>query len=254
VSASLLRFDPTEHAGRQGAAFAALKTAELALRTLADYHRHRVVGIEHIPTSGPALFVFNHSLATYDSFLLAVTVHDAVQRTLWGIADRLIFKLPGIGDVFRSIGFVEGTRAGSIEILERGELLGVVPGGMREGLGIRRDKYEVDWRGRTGFVRASMVAGAPIILGACPRSDDIFDVRDNAITRVVYDRWKVPVPLFRGLGLTPLPRPVQLTHFLSEPIPPPVTGPDVTDDDVLDHHAYVTQRMGELMRQALLEE
>ncbi len=35
------------------------------LRFLMKYHRYEVVGMDHIPKTGPALIVINHSLATY---------------------------------------------------------------------------------------------------------------------------------------------------------------------------------------------
>ena len=41
-----------------------------------------------------------------------------------------------------------------------------------------------------------------------------------------YYTFKVPVFLARGVGYTPIPRPVKLTHFLSDPIQPPVAKED----------------------------
>src|SRR5262249_49186934 len=140
------------------------KGAELVLRSLSDYHDHRVYGIEHVPREGAALIVFNHSLATYDSFLLDVTLYDEVGRLPYGIADRLFFRPPLGGPTFRELGLIEGSRQAAVDILSRGDLLGLAPGGMREALRSSRDKYRVDWQGRMGFVWASCLSGAPIIL------------------------------------------------------------------------------------------
>ena len=220
------------------------------LRRLAKYHRYEALGFEHIPKQGPALVVFHHSLATYDSFLLGVFILDRLGRRFQGLADNLVFRTPGLGHLFTEMGFVPGTREKTIEMLQRGEIIGLAPGGMREGLRGRRRKYRIDWRGRFGFVWTSMLAGAPIILAACPRSDDIYDVYDNPITPWLYRRCHLPLPLFRGRWSTPIPRPVKLHHLISEPIYPPVPPEQVERADVERHQAYLVERMDALMAES----
>ena len=44
-----------------------INIADTVMNRAARYHDHRVEGLEHIPASGPALIVVNHSLATYDT-------------------------------------------------------------------------------------------------------------------------------------------------------------------------------------------
>jgi hypothetical protein len=123
---------------------------------------------------------------------------------------------------------------------------------MREGLRPSSEKYRVDWEGRRGFVWASLLSGAPIILCACPRADDIYEVTASELTKQVYAQWRVPLPIFRGLGPTLLPRPVKLVHLLSAPIPPPAVDPDaIREEDVAAHHAMLTERMNRLMIEAL---
>jgi 1-acyl-sn-glycerol-3-phosphate acyltransferase len=227
------------------------RVAEATLRFLHRYHQHRVVGFEHLPRKGPALVAVNHSLATYDGFLMAVPALDELGRLFRGLADRQIFRTPGLGSLFSSAGFVNGTREATVELLQQGEIVGLAPGGMREALRPSRQKYTFDWSGRYGFIWVSLLSGAPIVLGACPHADDIFDVYDNPITPAVYDRVHLPLALFRGRGLTPVPRPIQLTHHLSEPIWPEVAPDRVTQADVEQHHARVVARMTQLMQEAL---
>ena len=71
-----------------------INIADPVLKRVARYHEHRVEGLEHIPASGPALIVVNHSLATYDSGLLAAAVRDKLGRDVWLLGDRYIFKVP----------------------------------------------------------------------------------------------------------------------------------------------------------------
>lgn len=223
-----------------------------ALRRLSDYHQYRAYGLEGLLGSrGGLLVACNHSFATYDAVLLALAGYDASGRWFHAMADRLFFRIPLVSDFFSTMGFVEGTRETAEALLRRGEVLGVLPGGMREAVRSSRHRYAIDWRGRRGFVWLSMMTGAPIALAACPRADDIFELVDNRVTPWVYHRFRLPVALFRGRGPTPVPRPVKLWHLVSEPIAPPVPPDQVTERDVDAHHAHLTARMASLMRDAL---
>ena len=221
------------------------------LRALCRYHDYEVEGFEHIPATGPALVIFHHSLATYDSFLLGVPVHDRLQRRFVSIADRNVFKTPGLGRVFREMGFVSSSRKDLVAKLKEGELVGIAPGGTRDMLRGEHEKYQFDWSDRSGFIWVSIMSEAPIILAACPRGDDIFEVIDNPVTPLVYDKLRVPLPLFRGRFGLPIPRPVKLWHVLSEPIHPPVRPEDATPDDAERHHLYVIDRMKALMAESI---
>jgi len=225
--------------------------AEAALRALARYHDYTVHGFEHLPKSGPALVVFHHSLATYDSFLLGVPILDRLGRIFRGLADRLIFRTPLLREAFSGAGFVEGSRDAVVAMLGRGEIIGLAPGGMRESLRSSRQRYTFDWSGRRGFVRMSLASGAPIVLAACPRGDDLYTVFDNPVTPWAYRRLRIPAPVFAGRWATPIPRPLGLFHLLSEPILPDVAPDQWTEHDVDAHHGRLVLRMERLMRDAL---
>ena len=90
----------------------------------------------------------------------------------------------------------------------------------------------------------------PIMLAACPSADDIYSVADTQITPWMYDQYHLPLPLFRGLGPTIMPRPVKLIHVLSEPIFNDTPPDEVTEEHVKAHHAYLVERMRELMASA----
>ncbi|HEU5056678.1 MAG TPA: lysophospholipid acyltransferase family protein [Kofleriaceae bacterium] len=228
------------------------KTGLAALRRLGDYHQYRAYGLEKLlSTEGGLLVACNHSFATYDAVLLALAGYDISGRWFHAMADRLFFRIPVVSSFFTTMGFVEGTRATATELLMRGEVLGVLPGGMREALRPTDQRYTIDWRKRHGFVWLSMTTGTPIALAACPRADDIFSLLPNPVTPFVYDRFRLPLAVFRGRGPTPLPRPIPLHHLVSEPIHPPVAPDQVTERDVLAHHAHLTDRMNALMRAAL---
>lgn len=227
-----------------------LPVFDAALSALGRYHSHRVEGLASVP-SGPAIVVFNHSFATYDAWIGGVAIYKATGRLPRPLFDRLFFRFPGIGGVVRRAGVVEGTRENAVRILREGAMIAVAPGGMREGLLLRRKRYQIDWKGRFGFVWLSLLSGAPIVLAACPRADDIYDAYPNPITQLAYAKFKVPVPVASGWGGTLFPRPIALTHVLSEPIASPVTPEDADQAAVEAHHGYVTRRMEQLMEDAM---
>lgn len=224
---------------------------EKTFRFLADYHQYTVHGFENIPARGPAMIAGNHSFAMYDSFMVALPILDRLQRHVYGLADHLIFKLPAIGRIFRDTGFVPGTRDAAIDFIKQGNMVGCMPGGMREALRGPDEKYRVDWRGRRGFVWVAMRSGAPIILVASPRGDDIFDVRPTRFTKWAMEHLHVPVALISGRGGMPLPKPVRLTQLVSEPLVADVAPDQVTDKDVAAMHERVVERMQRLMQEAL---
>ena len=224
---------------------------EKTFRYLADYHQYEVHGFENIPTSGPAMIAGNHSLAMYDSFMIALPILDRLQRHVYGMADHLIFKLPAIGRIFRDTGFGPGTRTAAIDFLKQGNMVGCMPGGMREALRGPEDKYRVDWEGRRGFVWVAMKSGAPIVLVASPRGDDIYDVRPNRFTRWAFENLHLPFAFVSGRGGGPLPKPVKLTQLVSEPMWSDVAPDQVTERDVYAMHERVVDRMQRLMQEAL---
>jgi hypothetical protein len=58
----------------------------------------------------------------------------------------------------------------------------------------------------------------------------VYDVRPSWLSDAVYRRFRLPLPMVRGVGPTPWPRKVKITHHFSAPIQVPrVRGdPDAT--------------------------
>jgi len=217
------------------------------LLPLSLYHRHTVRGLEHLPREGAWLMVTNHSLATYDGFLFGREVIRHLKRVPRGLGDKRIFQTPGLADFAHRIGLVEASPDAGRHLLDAGEIVGVAPGGMREALRPREARYEVRWDERKGFVRLALRAGVPIVLGACPAADDLYDVHGSALTDWVYEQFHMPLPFVRGLGPSLWPRPVKLTHHVAPPIVPPAHDPSQEDEQVDALHAVVLGKMQDLM-------
>lgn len=223
------------------------------LDPLRRYHGYRAVGLENIPREGPAIVAVSHSLATYDGFLLGLAVIDGTGRTMVGLGDDLIFKIPGLGSLAEMSSLRPANPENARALLAEGHLLGVAPGGMRESLRPSTERYAVRWQKRRGFVRLALETGTPIILAACPAADDIYEVFESPVTKIAYRHLKVPVPIARGLGPTPLPRPVRLTHHIGEPIVPPALDPENREAQVEALHTRVVAEMEALMERGRAE-
>lgn len=225
----------------------AIRVMEPVLRRLQRYHQHNVVGMEHVPTAGGGLICVNHSLATYDGFLFGGTVWQATGRLPVALGDDMIFRTPVLRDWARNAGIVPASPTAGLDLLREGHLMFLAPGGMWESLRPSREARTVRWSRRKGFCRLVLKAQVPLILAACPAADDIFRVRASRITDTVYQRFKAPLPIARGVGPTLIPRPARLTHFVAEPIVPPPYEPAREREQVEALHRTACRVMGELL-------
>jgi len=217
------------------------------------YHEHEVKGLAHFPTSGRTLLAVSHSLATYDIALLLGAIYQATGRLPRSVADHLFFKIPYLGDLVTAVGAIDGTCDNAKRLLADEELICVAPGGMREALRPSSQRYQILWEKRKGFARIALETGTPVVLAVCPKADDLYEVYPSRLTAWAYQKFKVPLFLARGIGLSPIPRPVKLIHFLSEPIqpPPPAADPAVFAQQLDDFHQRLIRRARELIGEAI---
>jgi 1-acyl-sn-glycerol-3-phosphate acyltransferase len=139
-----------------------------ALRALsAVYFRADVSGLERIPAEGPVLLVGNHSGGTMiaDTFVLAQAFYDrfGADRGFYQLAHDLVFKVPGLRALVQRYGTVPASPANMHRALQRDAALLVYPGGDEESFRPSWDSSDVDFAGRTGFVKLALREGVPIV-------------------------------------------------------------------------------------------
>jgi len=160
------------------------------------------IGAERIPRHGPVLLTGNHSVfGVIDIPMLGIEVFEKTGRTVRGLADHNHFALPVWRDVLQQIGAVRGTRENCARLFEEGEAVLVFPGGGREVMKHKHERYKLIWKERVGFARLAIEYGVPIVPFASVGVEDMFDIVADAD-----DILRSPAGgLLRALGITEQP-------------------------------------------------
>jgi 1-acyl-sn-glycerol-3-phosphate acyltransferase len=174
-----------------------------------------VSGLEHVPEGG-ALFVMNHAFG-WDAMLPMAAIRKQTGRRVWALGEHLWWKLPIMRTLAARVGTVDGTPAHAQELLEAGELVLVMPGGMREALKPVELRYRLLWGERMGFVRCAHRARVPIVPIAAIGSDELFALVGDAYARG--RRWLgIDFPLPRPTWARPWQKMRELSYCIGEPI------------------------------------
>jgi len=179
------------------------------------YWRVQTDGLEHIPATGPALLVGNHSGGIpLDAAMIgaAVDLEHPKHRLVRFLYDRFVAAMPFMGDFYNRMGSVIASFDNGHTLLSQGHLVGVFPegvAGVAKGIGQRYRLQPF----HTGFVRLSLQLQVPIIPTAVVGAEETYPVIGKferlgplkELLNVPY----VPVtplfPLFGVLGVVPLP-------------------------------------------------
>lgn len=197
------------------------------IERLARLLRVEVHGLDNLP-AGRAVLVANHTFG-WDAVFVMSAVWHAKHRTLWTLGEHAWWRFPFLRRVAAALGTVDGTPDHARQLLEREELLLVLPGGLRESVKPRELRYRLMWGNRYGFVRTAIAHEAPIVPVACIGADDLFDFVGNAFRRGerLLRRPGIPIPL--PTRILPIPHLVRLRFVIGEPIAPRYR-PDEADD------------------------
>jgi 1-acyl-sn-glycerol-3-phosphate acyltransferase len=194
------------------------------------YFRVRLLGLEHVPASGAALLVANHSGGIpYDGAMLLYGIwrdHPAHRRVRPLVAN-FAFHSGWMAHVVARIGGVRASTETALPLLADGQLVAVFPEGLK-GVGkLYRERYRLARFGRGGFVRLAREARAPMLPVAVVGAEEIHPVIGK-LTRLAEPLGLpyIPItPTFPWLGpLGLLPVPTKWTMQIGAPIPPPAPG------------------------------
>jgi 1-acyl-sn-glycerol-3-phosphate acyltransferase len=216
---------------------------EVFMRT---YHRAEATGVENLPDSG-ALLVGNHSggLIAMDvpAIALAYWKRFGIERPLHVLAHDLLMKGP-VGNLLRSLGFVNATKENAQAALRAGGATIVFPGGDYDVYRPTSKIHTIDFNRRTGYVRTAIEAGVPIVpvVSIGGHETQIVLSRGESIAKYLpfaklvrsrYAPITVGFPWGITMGLPQLPLPTKIVTRFLEPIDPADHDNDVQAVDIL---------------------
>jgi 1-acyl-sn-glycerol-3-phosphate acyltransferase len=230
-----------------------------ALWVYRNYFRVEVDGIRNVPATGRALLAANHAgVIPYDGAMIRTAIiaeHPKPRHARMLVVDWA-FALPFASILLTKTGNVLAHPENATTLLERDELVGVFPEGVKGAAKRYRNRYRVQRLGRGGFVQVALRTGAPIVPVAVVGAEEVHPVILDA--RPIARLFGLPTapitPTFPWLGLVgllPLPskwfiafgKPIDVSHF----------GPDAATDPklVLELSEEVREWIQDTLRQLL---
>ncbi|HEX2675136.1 MAG TPA: lysophospholipid acyltransferase family protein [Polyangiales bacterium] len=196
-----------------------------------EYFHAQLDGAEHIPESGGALIVGNHSLFALDAAVLGALIVRDLGRFPRFLADRNLWRVPGLRDLLLSVGAVPGYPSAAERMLQRGELVIAYPGGVDDSLKSDEQRYQLQWHERLGFARLALRARVPIVPVVGLGIDEMYSVRhyEHWLGRLLFGSHRYDLPLARGAFGTLLPRRAPQRYVALPPVPA-VGNPNVRED------------------------
>lgn len=201
-----------------------------------NYFRATAHGVEHIPSTGRAIFVANHSgQLPFDGLVIASAafLEPDHPRLVRSMVEYFVPTVPFASYLFARWGQITGTPENCRRLLAAEEAVLVFPEGAR---GISKPfskRYQLAEFGK-GFMRLALEMQAPIVpVAVIGAEEQAPAVNVKPIARLLRTPSFpiVPYPPF----FAPLPLPVKYRLYFGEPMT--FTGDPDDDEDVLDEKA-----------------
>ncbi len=231
---------------------------------LKSYHRAEVRGLETFPTGG-ALVVANHSggLFAMDVPVFASGFYEkfGFDRPVYTLSHDMLMTGP-TGAFFKKAGFIPANHKNADDALRSGGVVVVFPGGDYDVYRPSLSANKIDFDGRTGYVRAALNAGVPIVptVGIGGQESQLFLTRGTDLAKALGPvarlfRTKI-LPVSFGFPFLPvnMPLPAKITMKTLAPIDIiEEFGEDPDIDEVDAHVRHVMQRaLNELAKERRL--
>lgn len=194
--------------------FLRTRPGRTVLTAVIDYFKATLQGAENIPKTGGAFIVGNHALFALDTAVLGALIVRDIGRNPRFLADRMLWRIPGFRHFITAMGALPGEPHTAEELLRRGELVVVYPGGVDDSLKLSSERYQLKWKQRAGFARVAISAHVPIVPVVGLGIDEMYAVlgREKWIGRRLFGGERYDLPIALGAFGTLLPRPVKQTY------------------------------------------
>lgn len=219
------------------------------------YFRLRVEGVEHVPATGAALLVGNHSggLLPSEGFFTSLAIHDHLgpDRAIHALAHDFLFEDPTLRRYAGRLGILRAGHASAHHAFDAGACVLVYPGSDMDTFRPFRDRNTVVLAGRTGFVKLALRAGVPIVpvVTAGTHEQLVVLARGDRLARRLHAHaWArtevLPLVLALPWGLTTgflpyLPLPAQTTVSFLPAMRWPALGPSSAEQPAEVQRCYL---------------
>jgi 1-acyl-sn-glycerol-3-phosphate acyltransferase/nucleoside-diphosphate-sugar epimerase len=221
---------------------------------LHDYYwRVEIDGIEHVPRQGRGVLVGMHrGFMPFDGVMALYALVTKVNRIPRFLIHPSLTKFPFLADFMWRLGGIMACQENADWVLQRDELLGVFPEGIRGAFTMYDRAYTLGKFGRDEFVRMALRNRAPILPFVTVGSAEIYPI----LKRVDWN-WFTRYTEWPFLPITPAPFPLPSkwhTLFLPPMHIEETYGPETAADSKTVHRISleVRQRMQAAIDEMLL--
>jgi 1-acyl-sn-glycerol-3-phosphate acyltransferase len=218
------------------------------------YWRVTMTGLEHVPGTGRALLVVNHSgQLPFDGAMLAsgIKLEHPQNRLVRTMFASWFPSLPFAAPLLVKCGQVMATEDNGVRLLENEELVSVFPEGYK-GVGkLYKERYQLARFGRGGFIRMALKTRAPILPVAVVGAEETYMSigKSDVIAKLIGFPYFPITPTFPWLGpFGVIPMPTKWYIDIGAPIAMDDYGPKADQNLMLvsqltDHVRGVVQKM-----------
>jgi 1-acyl-sn-glycerol-3-phosphate acyltransferase len=227
-----------------------------ALALYRNWFRIQIRGLEHVPATGAALVVANHSgVLPIDAIMVqaGIFAEHPAHRNLRLLGADMVYATPVLSGLARRSGHARANPQQARRLLETGELVGVFPEGYKGTGKLFSERYRLQRFGRGGFARLALEAGAPVIPCAIVGAEEIYPMIGNAegLARALKLPYFPLTPLFPWLGpvgAVPLP-----SKWIIEFCPPIETSAHAATEPDEDLSAKLAVEVRDIIQERLDE-
>lgn len=226
---------------------------------LHDYYwRVEVKGLDHVPRQGRAVLVGLHrGFMPWDGVMALHLLVQRLSRYPRFLIHPGLIKFPFLFNYMTKLGGIIACQENAAYVLERDEMVGLFPEGIRGAFSLYRDAYKLGKFGRDEYVKIALRHRAPIIPFVTIGSAEIFPI----LKKLDWAWWKrltewpaLPItPTFPFLP--PVPLPAKWHTQILEPIhielryPPEAAGDPATVRAIsLEVRNSMQEAIGEMLR------
>lgn len=156
--------------------------SDIISKTAIPYHRAEIRGLEQIPDK-PVLYVSNHngSLTNIDMFIFLASLYNkfGLDRLPFGLTHELTLKVPVVKDLLEILGSAPAKHDTSLKLFNEGKSLIVYPGGDIESTRPFKEKDQIKFGGRKGYIRLALRANVPLIPVVTAGAHEVYYIVDD---------------------------------------------------------------------------